>query len=162
MPPKRTHESRTNPSHGVPADNENLMFIHQRPESFSTNSRRTVALVMRSQARRWYTNQKHRDQRVLARQEAGYARSLVGWARSTPSTSEEMPLVPRTTASHRQFQTIAADVSGGLRVDPFDALPIQRSEAMTLAIDYCMSAPLAYFFILIVLSRPRVEPEEYH
>jgi hypothetical protein len=41
-----------------------------------------------------------------------------------------------STLSHRSLR----NVSGGLRTDPFDTLPVKRNYAVSLALDYCESS----------------------
>ncbi|OAP63207.1 hypothetical protein AYL99_02434 [Fonsecaea erecta] len=119
------------------------VFIDQGPESFRGDKSKLVS----SQARRFQSAGKRQRQRVSARQDAGYARSLVGW-RSTSSTppvenqGEESrpkggtpdkqltgPGESSETGMNLAFQT-------GLRTDPFSAFPGSNTKEVMFMVDY--------------------------
>lgn len=146
-----TEERRTKKNTSTSAPGH--VFIHQSPDAVhGTNSR-----LVSSQARRFQSAGKRRQQRISARQDAGYARSLVGW-RSTSSTPpfEGEPSRPSSaTASleqekeepeleHGRLQTkseqdavhISLVAQPGLRVDPFNAFPSSNSKTVMYMVDY--------------------------
>ena len=127
---------------------DDLLFIQQSPGSPSAVNSRTVV----GNARRWQTSRRHRDLRVIAQQESEYARSLVGWVRPPGSTAprEIRPLLPSKTEpppapmqdqmeAEPTAEDIALEVSGGLRIDPFNALPVDHTRQVMDVTDYCMS-----------------------
>ena len=127
---------------------EDLLFIHQSPGAPSAVNSRTVV----ANARRWQTSRRHRDQRITAQQESEYARSLVGWVRSPGSTAprgvrsllrSKTSGAPAWTQNQLEAEPtaedIALEVSGGLRIDPFNALPIDQTRQVMDVTDYCMS-----------------------
>jgi len=129
------------------------VFIDQGPKSYQTDHSRIVA----SQARRFQSAGKRRQQRVAARLDAGYARSLVGW-RSTASTPADEHLPRGLSPSHRfvdqgspqdlQDQQARREetnhcqaemrlsIEVGLRVDPFSAFPSSNSRSVMYVVDY--------------------------
>src|SRR5262249_20777593 len=88
-------EERENRS--IPTTLPGHVFIDQGPESYQIDQSRVVA----SQARRFQSAGKRRQQRVSARLDAGYARSLVGW-RSGSSTPSDENLPRRVSPSHNK------------------------------------------------------------
>ena len=133
---------RTLPSH---------VFIDQGPESYQIDQSRIVA----SQARRFQSAGKRRQQRDSARLGAGYARSLVGW-RSTSSTPSDENLPRRVSPSDNKVSEhgsgpdqrdtreetsygqadIGLSIEVGLRVDPFSAFPSSNSRSVMYVVDY--------------------------
>jgi hypothetical protein len=128
------------------------VFIDQGPQSFHQDRSRLVS----SQARRFQSAGKRQNQRFSAKQDAGYARSLVGWRSnsSTPSVdgrkgASASPLRSKSPDQRQrgrwseQEQTNDADVSlsilTGLRTDPFSAFPSSNTKMVMLQVDYCMS-----------------------
>ncbi|KIY03616.1 uncharacterized protein Z520_00307 [Fonsecaea multimorphosa CBS 102226] len=119
------------------------VFIDQRPESV----RREKSKLVSSQARRFQSAGKRQQQRLSARQDAGYARSLVGW-RSTSSTppvenqGRESPL----TSGISEEQSTELDEANetemnlalqtGLRTDPFSAFPGSNTKEVMFMVDY--------------------------
>lgn len=123
------------------------VFIDLSLETSQGVNTRAVA----SHARRFQVAGKRRQQRVSARQDAVYARSLVGW-RSASATSPESltPTTPQTRASNRESEHVEEDkvekdavhapmslgVNVGLRIDPFNAFPSTNSRSVMYMIDY--------------------------
>jgi hypothetical protein len=118
-----------------------VLFIDQTPESFRKENVRAIA----SRARRWQTARKQQERRDLAQQQATYARGLVGWntaaSAKTGSVSLSMNQKPTADPVEKDVNEDAMQIqiSGGLRTDPFDALPSPRSRAVHEMVDYCES-----------------------
>ena len=123
-----------------------VLFIDQNPASFQRGNIRAIA----SHARRWQTNRKHQERRFIAQQEAGYARSLVGWQTTTPpgtsslDSQSEWAFDVVTPQGYRerqqkgmQSETMPFQIHGGLREDPFDSLPSPGSRDVAEMVDYC-------------------------
>lgn len=130
--------------HGtVPA--QSVLFIDQNPESFQRQNVRAIA----SHARKWQTARRHEQRRTLAQREAKYVRGLVGWQSasgqsSSNKTSRGSPvdaLTPKSPAEEGErgddSQSMQVQISGGLRADPFDSLPLPKSKAVMEMVDYC-------------------------
>ncbi|KIW15287.1 hypothetical protein PV08_05332 [Exophiala spinifera] len=123
-----------------------LMFIEHHPESQPTATSRVVT----SFARKWQSSQKRQHRRVSARQDAVYARSLVGWQsravrlppQAQPSTHDESD----SSSSTSQAITITSlQPTSGLRKDPFNSLPSEQSADMMSVADHFIHvwAPMA-------------------
>lgn len=144
MPPKEGEYSQ-------PRDNDRLLFVHLDSESYQGANPRTIA----SRSRRRQTDRRHQDQRASAQREASYARNLVGWRlRSsnipaprephlhippglTSSTTIQVPNVQGIGRSEVPPTTILLQPTGGLRVDPFNALPVENNKNVMAVADYC-------------------------
>jgi hypothetical protein len=115
-----------------------VLFIDQTPESFRKENVRATA----SRARRWQTARKQQERRTLAQQQATYARGLVGWNtaltkdRPLSSTMTQTPHADPIEGEVNE-DAMPLQVSGGLRTDPFDALPSPTSRAVHEMVDYC-------------------------
>jgi len=138
------------------------VFIDQGPQSYQIDNSRIVA----SQARRFQSAGKRRRQKISARLDAGYARSLVGW-RSTSSTPSDDNLPREVSPSHRLAEQgswhdhqdqleennygqveINLSIEVGLRVDPFSAFPSSNSRSVMCIVDYCKCRRLQRCFWL--------------
>jgi hypothetical protein len=147
MPDKRKRRN-------TPAKVLDHVFIDQRPESLQPDHSRLVS----SQARRFQSAGKRQQQRLSANQDAGYARSLVGWrsASSTPSAEgRRLSVSPLKSKSPEQRQAtteldqgersearISLAIRTGPRADPFSAFPSSNTKTVMLQVDYCMSSYL--------------------
>ncbi|KIW65815.1 hypothetical protein PV04_08037 [Phialophora macrospora] len=125
------------------------VFIDQGPRSFHQDRSRLVS----SQARRFQSAGKRQNQRFSARQDAGYARSLVGW-RSTSSTpsadgrkgasalslKSKSPDQRQREEGSQQEQPrgvhVSLSIRTGLRTDPFSAFPSSNTKTVMLQVDY--------------------------
>ncbi|OAL34030.1 hypothetical protein AYO20_06678 [Fonsecaea nubica] len=129
----------SSPSANVPGH----VFIDQGPEP----RRRDRSKLVSSQARRFQSAGKRQQQRLSAQQDAGYARSLVGW-RSTSSTPpvesrrKESPLESKTPAEQStelaESNTTQMNLAlrTGLRADPFSAFPGTNTKEVMFMVDY--------------------------
>ncbi|KAJ9613244.1 hypothetical protein H2200_003186 [Cladophialophora chaetospira] len=98
-----------------------LFILHNAAPPRTTNSR-----AIASHARIWQTDRKRRDQRANAQQEAGYAKSLVGWrARDSQQNPDD-----------NAAMTLSLQPTAGLRVDPFNALPVAQNQDVMYTTDY--------------------------
>ena len=121
-------------------DKPAYLFVQESPSTARTVNLRQVS----RQARKWTSSRKQTDLRASAQQRASYARSLVGWERSSTLRG-----APDHAASTPDDQGLASprvtmgDVCGGLRVDPFNALPVDQTRPVMDVTDYCEpTAPL--------------------
>ncbi len=121
---------------------ERFLFIQHRPESRQATSSRIVS----SFSRRWQSDRRRQDLRSSARQDAVYAKSLVGWraqAREpSPETgpSAEVDQELSSSASQPMAVTVVQPTSG-LRVDPFNSLPVEQDRNVMYVTDYCKCVP---------------------
>lgn len=122
---------KENPEDHQPRQKDRILFIHSNSgQPISSGS-------IFSHARRWQTSQRRQELRTSAKQAAGYARSLVGW-RSRDSNSSAQTGVQQTDTS-RNAPLMTVQPTGGLRVDPFDALPVEHNRDLMFVTDYCES-----------------------
>ncbi|KIW23563.1 uncharacterized protein PV07_11751 [Cladophialophora immunda] len=119
------------------------VFIDQGPESF----RRDKSKLVSSQARRFQSAGKRQQQRLSAKQDAGYARSLVGWrsTSSTPSAENQgrTSSLKSTTPDEQSTEPGESDetqmslaLQTGLRTDPFSAFPGSNTKEVMFMVDY--------------------------
>jgi hypothetical protein len=107
---------------------DEFLFVVHNAATRHTQSPRTIA----AHARIRQVDRKHRDRRRGARQDAQYARSLVGWrTRDQEQGATASPAEPGLSWSLQP--------TGGLRVDPFNALPVQQDRDVMYTTDYCES-----------------------
>ena len=124
--------------------------------SHEEDSRRSLSIAV-SHARRTQATRRTRLQRESAKQEAGYARSLVGWRTADPrrvrnyssreivfqtnpdrSTQARFEHETGTDVYEREdiIATIQSAVDSGVRCDPFNAFPSDNSRAAMHAVDF--------------------------
>jgi hypothetical protein len=132
-----------------------LLFIGQENISFGRENLRAIV----SHARKTQTQQKHSQQRTAARQQATYARSLVGWQQRSNPPSSTPPTTPKPSEQETPKETkkssrkllapteMVLDLrvrqpGPGLRLDPFSALPFESTKQTMELIDFCTSLPL--------------------
>jgi hypothetical protein len=120
------------------APSRTVLFIDQNPASFRKENVRAIA----SRARRWQTARKQQERRDLAQQQATYARGLVGWNKASAKDRRlSSPMIQKPQADPNEGEVnedaMPLQVSGGLRTDPFDALPSPTSRAVHEMVDYC-------------------------
>ncbi len=133
----------------TPAKLPDHVFIDQGPQSARQDRSRLVS----SQARRFQSAGKRRQQRLAAREDAGYVRSLVGWnsTSSTPSVRslERGSVSPlRSNSSEPRQRTgetkrqeipsppqISLPFRTGLHADPFSACPSSHPKTVMLQMD---------------------------
>lgn len=121
---------------------ERFLFIQHRPESRQATSSRIVS----SFSRRWQSDSRRQDLRSSARQDAVYAKSLVGWRAQVrlhfPETgsSAEVDQELSSSASQPMAVTVVQPTSG-LRVDPFNSLPVEQDRNVMYVTDYCKCVP---------------------
>ncbi|EXJ67318.1 uncharacterized protein A1O5_09331 [Cladophialophora psammophila CBS 110553] len=119
------------------------VFIDQGPESFQVAKSKLVS----SQARRFQSAGKRQQQRLSARQGAGYARSLVGWRSmsATPPVESPEKMSPLKSITPEQQLTeqgessetqMSLAIQTGLRADPFSAFPGSNTKAVMSMVDY--------------------------
>lgn len=133
--------------HGRVRRQGELLFINRTADGYPVSSK-VHNSSNAARARRWQACQRSREQKEVARQDAQYARSLVGWhnVRAQPDTSEAQegehtPDIASIVAAENQQPplkvTMTIEVHGGLRVDPFNALPIESNVSVMEMADYC-------------------------
>lgn len=139
---KQEQQSRSNsPCH---------IFVAQNPASFPRGGSKIVS----SQARRFQSAGKRRRQEAAAHQNAGYARSLVGWANNTNSLTPSLssPASSRAGSQERRPSPGSdfakqATPSSGVSVSQRANLPItfqgSDDDAVRLMMDYRMSRCVA-------------------
>ncbi|KAK5223598.1 hypothetical protein LTR72_004984 [Exophiala xenobiotica] len=116
---------------------DSFLFIQHRPESQQATSSRIIS----SFARRWQSDRRRQDLRSSARQDAVYARSLVGWRAQTRErfpeigSSAGVDRKPASSASQPMTVTVLQPTSG-LRVDPFNSLPVEQDRDVMYVTDY--------------------------